>query len=328
VVARERELQGSVVPPHRIRSGLVTFLLDTTRIGGLTLGTLRRAAQNASAAVNQTHGTMATRTLGALEIVVAESAARTGRRSVLTMHVPGWPDAEGWFSRETPLLAGEVEDYLVNLASVTAVVFADTSLARWAGRRVPGWPATESGWRDVSIWLASAQSEAARRCAAARVDACASALELDPAPDRLAAWYAPGDYPALVEHWIGWGRTDSLKRADATRCARTRDAELCAKVVPSVTIGDLLPASARYSLFSLALEAGGPKALERLAASRGSIRVQLAATAGVPVDSLLALWQARVMASRPSHLVAVPALATLGWTLLFAVASLRRPRCE
>ena len=327
VVARERASLRSVAPPHRVRSGLVAFLLDTTRISDLTLGILRQAAQNASTAVLRTHGSMAARTLGALEIVVAESRPDGGRRPVLSLHVRGWPDSEGWFTRSLPLPAHEIEDYLVTVASTSALAFADSSLSRWTGRYVPARSASEISWRDVSVWLASAQSEVARRCVAARVDACASALELEPTPNRLAAWYVPGDYPALVEHWTGWARTDSLTRADATRCVQSRETELCARVVQAVTIGDLLPAGARRSFFALALESGGPRALERLAATRGPVRLQLAAAAGVPADSLLALWQARVMASRPNHLLAGPALATLGWTLLFAVASLRRPRC-
>jgi hypothetical protein len=327
VVERERELRSRVVPPHRIRSGLVTFLADTARITRLSLGTLRRAADNASGWVKLTHGRMAASTLGSLEIVVSEYREGSDRIPVLSLHVRGWRDADGWFARPAPARADELEDFLVNVASVTARSLVSDSIARW-NRDVPGRLTNESGWRDVSIWLSSAQSDAARRCLAGRVDSCASALELDPVPDRLAAWYAPGDYPALVEHWTGWGRVDSLTRAEAMRCARTGDAGLCAKVVTAVTIGDLLPALARRTLFSLALETGGPSALERLAASHGSTRTQLAAAAGVPADSLLALWQARVMASRPSHLVAIPALATLGWTLLFAVASLRRPRCE
>ena len=327
IVERERAVAGRVVPPERMRSGLVTFLLDSTRISGLTRGTLRRAAERASADVGRMHGTMAARTLGALEFIVDESRPDGVRRSVLTMHVRGWPGSEGWFSRESPLPADELEDYFADVAAVAAAAFTDSSLSRWAGQGAPARPASESDWRAVSIWLASLPSEAARRCIAARMDACASALQLEPVADRLAAWYVPSDYPALVEHWTGWGRTDSLTRADAARCAITGDAALCARLAPMITLGDLLPAAARRALFSLALETGGPAALERLSATRGPIRAQLAAASGGPADSLLARWQARVMASRPSHLVAVPALASVGWTLLLAAASLRRPRC-
>jgi hypothetical protein len=326
VVERERDRQNRVAPPHRILAGLITILADTTQISRLSLGTIRRAAERASRWAHEAHGAMTGRTLGALEIIANEYLEGSARLPVLSLHVRGWPGSDGWFARPTPARADEIEDYFVSVASVAAQSAADLGPPGWS-RSVPGRLAEESTWRDVSIWLSAAQSDAARRCLAARVEACASALELEPVADRLAAWYAPADYPALVEHWTGWTRADSAARADASRCARTADAALCAKAARTIVIGDLLPAGARRTFISIALETGGSGALERLVATRGPVAARLAAAAGVPSDSLLALWQSRVMASRPDHSLAFPAMASIGWALLCAAGSLRRPRC-
>ena len=337
VVQGEKEALSNEAPPHTLRAGLITLRLDTSRIGSLTRLTLRRAAEAATASVRQMHGTLADSTLGGREIVVALQKRQQGVGDGISLHVRGWTRVEGWAFFRLPLRAAEVEEYLTDFAALIAAQRAGATLQAWTGSHVLARATSADEWTEISVLLASAQSEATRRCVAGRSDACASALELDSLPDRLAAWYAPDDYPSLVEHWIGWTNVPQDVADSAKRCARTRATALCTALVRRVSLGSILPASARRSLVSLAMETGGPHALERLVASQGTMRTvrtartmraQLAAAAGVSADSLLALWQARVMAATPRHDFGVPALATIGWGVLLAAVSLRRPRCD
>jgi hypothetical protein len=77
----------------------------------------------------------------------------------------------------------------------------------------------------------------------------------------------------------------------------------------------------------MALEIGGDGALNRLFGAHGPVRDQLALAAGIPADSLIGLWRARVEASRPVHAVAMPALATMMWAGVLVLFARGRPRC-
>ena len=98
-------------------------------------------------------------------------------------------------------------------------------------------------------------------------------------------------------------------------------------MIHRVPVFDPLPAQSRLSLVAIALELGGVGAGDRYLAATGTIRERLAATSGVPTDTLLLLWRNRVLASRPSHNITGAALAGLGWSLALLLIAMRRPKC-
>jgi hypothetical protein len=72
--------------------------------------------------------------------------------------------------------------------------------------------------------------------------------------------------------------------------------------------------------------AGGTGAYDRLVSAHGSVREQLAAAAGVPLDSVVSAWRARVLAARSEPMMVTPlvALAALVWCGAFTAVALGR----
>lgn len=181
-------------------------------------------------------------------------------------------------------------------------------IERWLEGRMPLRPTTADFWPELYRSLATAGASSVRRCVAGGRPACRLALALDSLPgDRVAAWYSEADYPALArvsgDPTIRSRTFRSLSADEQEDCTVRGQIDLCRRMLsqlPAESFFIPMPISARASLARLALETGGPGAVERMRANGGtSVGTQLSAAAGLPVDSLVGIWQRRVIASRP-----------------------------
>jgi hypothetical protein len=78
-----------------------------------------------------------------------------------------------------------------------------------------------------------------------------------------------------------------------------------------------------------ALQIGGREAYRRLVADPAApIGARLAATAGLPLDSLVVRWRSRALAARPPRITLTwwTSAAALGWTLILGLCALRSSR--
>jgi hypothetical protein len=236
-----------------------------------------------------------------------------------------------------PLRATSIADALVRVAEGAALDGTDGVVSRWlAGGRVPLLDVARSEWSDVSGDLGMVASEALRRCRAGRDAACLTALDLDiPGAgsdrDRVAEWYALGDYRALLRN-VWPPRSDSAATASWLRCRRIADEAACGAAVRAISV-DQIPApvgaGGRRLFLDEVLRAGGPGAYERLLGAQGSAAERLTIAAGVPLDVVARTWRARLERSRPAAAAVSPliGIATLGWCgALFGLTVIRRGR--
>ena len=117
------------------------------------------------------------------------------------------------------------------------------------------------------------------------------------------------------------------RSANRTKCIDGDDAA-CQSLLHSASFSPL-PRDIRASLVAEALRLGGARAYERLIETGGEdIRVRLAAAAGVPFDSLVSTWQARVHDTRVPSDAMRPSIAaaSLGWIVLCLGLSMRSSR--
>ena len=204
----------------------------------------------------------------------------------------------------------------------------DSDLQHWLGtyRTSSGSPSTYV----VSFEeLATSASPLGRRCLVGDTGACVEALAMGDPDDALWRWY---EAPYRREFVRGkrWSlRPVAPERYDA--CIDGDDAA-CDAVLRSGTRVSIEPpvrTLARHSFVALALEIGGRDAFARLIDSHGRpLDERLSVAAGVPVDSLAVLWQARIASAAPQRagFPAGTAASSLIWILFFAFLSSRSTR--
>ena len=181
-------------------------------------------------------------------------------------------------------------------------------LSTWTGNRLPLHELTPEDWQNAYRAMATADAAVVRRCVAGERGACRLAFALDSMPaNRLAAWYDESDLPGVARSAGDPMQRSTLMGAvsveERDECTERHNLELCRRMLA------YLPADAypiplsmyhRGTLVGFALRMGGAHALSRLSTASGTIADRLSATAGVSSDSLVALWQQRVMVARPS----------------------------
>ncbi len=217
------------------------------------------------------------------------------------------------------------------LISNVPVAPPDSALQSWLGGPVHPSVRALRDRAGVYVQLVTAPSQAARSCFQGRLDSCALALGLATAP-TLEAWYpSAAERRSLVmtafTDYFDHGATVAAYHS----CVAGSDSA-CTGLLRTLPKGSLprpLGADARVTLVHLALRLGGREAYHRLVAGRDApISARLASAAGVSEDSLVARWQAEILASRPSA-VALPPwgfLFALGWVAFFAGCGLRSSR--
>ncbi len=311
-------------PPYTITEGVVTIRVDSAAVAERERRALRDDARRASEAIVNVQGAAAGRTLRGLEFVAAPRRTSGGAPQVL-LRVRGWTAGTHELWAEVPLRAERVTNYLESIAGEVATAKLDPEMASWSS--APGAVPEARVWDQAAIFLYAAPSTIARRCLHGGDEDCERILGLTPGLSALERFYTAEDYPSVVERT--WSlRTMPTAFADTIRsCISARVASACDMAVRLTPASDAVPGSVRNTLLAVALETGGDRAFERLLSARGPVHNQLSAAAGIPIDSLIGRWRARVAAARPSHVFALPAVASFGWAALLLFVARRRPTC-
>ncbi|HUF26362.1 MAG TPA: hypothetical protein VMM18_05200 [Gemmatimonadaceae bacterium] len=185
----------------------------------------------------------------------------------------------------------------------------DPRLQRWLGTYDPG-ALEQRALVRLYEELATAPSRLASDCIGGALDACADALVLRELDRPLYHWYDARHRRAIAERWRYRLRPSDPSRYD--RCTAGDDAACDAVLATLAREQVIAPLShqARHALVAIAIEIGGPEAFGHLASSTGrSVEDRLALAAGVPRDSLVAAWRARVLAAQPRAARLQPRLA-------------------
>lgn len=166
------------------------------------------------------------------------------------------------------------------------------------------------------IELVTAPSPAARSCLLGDLARCRIALGLSPALDPVTEWYDASGRRAVV----GQLRQDNSipgSRRLANQCVDAKSDAACQEVLRGLGPTGMPRPLATKTLETVvrhALHLGGRRAYRRFLASRAPMDVTLAATAGVPADSVLGSWRAALIAHRP---LVVTTGRRAAWTAVF-----------
>ncbi len=315
----------SAVPPLKLDEGLVHIRYDTS-VSPRVLGLLRDAARLATSHITNIQGDAAPRTVGAAEFIAHERPSPwTGIREFsLRLRSAGGYQT---LSATLPGRADRVSEYVERAAAdIVTGKLAPAHPSRRLGA-IPAARVTEAGWTEIAEWTASSPSSVARRCIGGDARECRRLL-LPPGPvPTLDDWYEPADYPGIVKGH-DWTKASPERKAIVTRCLAERDAGACSDAAHNMMLPYPVPLDAVHSsLVALALEIGGPKAIDRMMTAPADDIQRVEAAAGVPLDSLLAVWQRRVTASRPRHEVFGASFGVLWMTTLLFLIARRRPSC-
>lgn len=207
----------------------------------------------------------------------------------------------------------------------------DSALAAWVMvGRLPLRAPSDAEATDAYIDLATIESEALRRCRAGDAASCLDVLGIDSLPGtRLARWYTPDDYRALLRI-VAPPREDSVAVAAWVRCREQHDRAACATAansLPDSRVPLPMSSTARLLLLHEVLDAGGPAAYGRLVTATGPMRARLEYASGEPLDSTVRRWRDHVEGARPDAMRLRPGLvvASLGWTsALLGLTLIRR----
>lgn len=281
---------------------------------------------------------------------LVRDAAETARRRILPMlqadtillgrepiFVLERDDRRAWAWAEgiAPVLAIEdeweaayVADLLLGTLGRRIATGLDETAALWLGREVPVEPLSPESRERTYVELATDDSRSVAQCYRGDIRACRTALGMARVADPVQVWYSPQQRRRWVERvTYMYVRELSLKRD----CVEAGLDGACVALMSKAPQAGLIPLSgtARRLLVQLALESGGHGAYSRLLGTDAeSIDGRLAAVANIEPDSLVAVWRAAVMASRPEATPASASLAAvaLAWIILMAFLASRSSR--
>lgn len=325
----------AIAAQHRLdsaRSSRPEVALDTARHAGLTLLTIPRDAALAREAVVEAWPALE-RTYGAYAAELARKDFHliVSRSPDQTTGLPRGPvvpvivatDANGHdVARRLTLSAGQVMSNGL-----------DPALHGWIPTIYPLDPQfDEQRRRDVYEELVTAPWMAVRRCYLGDVARCRQAFGLTGGADPATDWYAPEDRARLAFDRSSRGGETTGQVALRKSCVDEHHDADCLVLLhglPRDLVDPPLTTTARATLVSTALELGGPGAYDRLLAQpRAPLADRLAAAAGLPADSLIAVWRNRIRALAPmsAKVPARSAWAAFGWALIFGILALRSSR--
>jgi len=305
--------------------------VDTVRVGGLRLVVAKSMTPTVRAAADTAWGALA-RTFG--------RAAAELQRTPLVVQVQG--QTEGLLpvlapARQVFVPAGAGPDIIargiVMQGAQSVSSQQDSALQHWMlGTLIPR---LGGGNRFDLVFeeLVTSSRTVVRQCYNGDLQACARAIALAPTPDPVRDWYDAGDRRQMVSEFNGWER--SYAGGAYQRCAQGGSDSACIAALHAQpewltsTVMQPMSGGARVSAVDVAIDVGGPGAYDRLLTSAGrTMADRLAAAAGVSVDSVLALWRARILAARPESLALQPsaAWAAVLWTVLLGFMALRSSR--
>jgi hypothetical protein len=259
--------------------------------------------------------------------------------------------------RRTPTVVGLRLDYVTPAGAKRNVVFKltiDTLGLQSVARAVAGERATQlhptlqayvrSGTTlgdarepeaRASQSLALAGSVRGRRCRQGSIEDCRVILAGPTDVSSFSVYFDESDHHEMVRRAAApRPNASAAVKEDRERCLESRATDACAVAAQRVASRYPFRDVVRTSFAAHALMMGGAAGLDRLVAARGSYEDDpvglLAHVADVPVDTLVAQWQARVaesgdLATRDP--IAPVLFTTLAWSsLLLVAATARRPK--
>ena len=208
---------------------------------------------------------------------------------------------------------------------------ADAAFKAWYGDAVR--PSTRGVRFDLEqsyLSLVTSHYGVGQDCFLGSIESCRSVLGLDDPADPIRLFRTPAERQEAAKGMAPTYRENEF-RAAFMPCIAGADSS-CVTMLRLLRPAQLprpVAAIARQTLMSLALRLGGRDSYVRLMGdSAAPMPARLSATSGLPLDSLLSVWRASVIASRPKP-VAVPPfgpLVGLGWAAVFGVCALRSSR--
>jgi hypothetical protein len=201
---------------------------------------------------------------------------------------------------------------IVNQAAATLARAVGVNFTGWLGGGLPFDTAARATWMGVRIDLVTASSHVARACYAGADSACGLALGVLGEDDPVTHWFDAAERQDMVHGLRSRLRTDHEARYQ--RCTGSADDSACVALLRLLPAGQIKPpleAFARQSLAGLALDIGGPEALARMATAPDDPGAQLAVAAGIPLDSLLGIWQRNAVSVRAAN-------PSVSWTLVIS----------
>jgi hypothetical protein len=180
----------------------------------------------------------------------------------------------------------------------------------------------------VYVNVVVTRSAAVRSCLDGDNEACRVALELVDLQEPLVAWYNAEQRRNLVEYYLRRGRGRSALWTDADfnevggRCVEGGSDDACLEYLKMAGLMlRPLSFSARLLMVEVARDLGGEGARRRLLSPATDLDIaeRLTSAAGVDADSLVAVWRAAVLASRPK---AAELPRSVGWPAFFWIAAL------
>ncbi len=206
------------------------------------------------------------------------------------------------------------------------------SVGRWLSEATRAMFLASPGLQDEVVYteLATKPWRTVRACYDGDLAECHRALALSSwGTDTVALRYTPEERRRMV----AWAREEnsSLRTAAGTaRCVEARVDSACVEVFQRfLPFEEPLSSLARATLLRTALEFGGDGAYGRLLASgEPEFLARLASVAGVPADTLLAAWHARILAAKPASMVLtrLAGWTAFLWAAIFALAATRSSR--
>jgi hypothetical protein len=304
-------------------------LTDTLRVGALRLlvepglrDRAQAAAQIASARLDSVAGPEARRLEADLIVVrflkdsvrdtVVVAARARNDKEFLTV----------WGPANDSTLVSWIHTRALRLLTMSM----DRRMTNWLGNSevTPDSLATGT-WLGTRLDLVSSPATVARRCYDGDIAACKVALRLVDTGDPIMTWFDADGRRRYVESAAAFYNSP---KQDADACIAGSDAACIGHMRSKLHYSDPVPPFRRATVAAIAIEIGGRSGYQRLLGATGSPTDRLEAAAGVPIDSVLRVWVAKVRdARRPGQAMSTGiAMSSLGWILVCGVLALRSSR--
>jgi hypothetical protein len=245
-----------------------------------------------------------------------------------------------YWSDHGMLLAGDSLFVKIGMSRRYPLRYLEEKIARTLGEvLMRSVPAEISTWAGGALrassgdlpWVAreiiTGASTAIRRCYEGDLGGCAQATGLRGGEDPWGNWFTPPERRIYVERRVRLA--DAAGSALWDGCVRAGMDEACRVILQGRPLDAPLTPRARASLLGQALEIGGAGAFRRLRETgEGDLARHLEAAAGVPLDTLLASWRSKVLATRTSAWAGLDRspFTLFLWILLFGALASRSTR--
>lgn len=228
-----------------------------------------------------------------------------------------------------PGAAGELATGFARAAERAVWESQAPAFGPWLQGGSPGRVLSPEELDRIATDLATLPGRGNLECLQGLTSACLSMLGLGLGSDTLSEWYEPDSWPGLAGLVSGYLPPDLM--ADRAACVESGAPDACAAVLTPARLRPPVNVEGRLLLLQLALEAGGPRAFERITEPGApTLEARLARAAGQPIDSLAVRWASTVRASAPRGPAAPigPLALALGWSGGLLALALRGSRCR